>query len=239
MKHSELKHQLTLELQRLGIELPPAISDQVIDHLEWLLETNSRVNLTAVRDASKAVSTHIVDSLAVLPELDGAPDGFALDLGTGGGYPGIPLNLATGRPFTLLDSVSKKARALQEYVADSQLKDVEVLPLRSEQLARERRQHYAVVVARAVAPLPSLLELSSPLLSRGGRLIALKGQPAADEVESGRSVAALVGMEFVGSRQYSLPSAGERRIVFVYEKTGQAGLALPRREGLAQSKPLA
>lgn len=240
MKHKALSEQLKKYMDAIGLDLSEDVRDQAVDHLLWLLETNQRINLTAVTGVEDGLRLHVVDSLAVLPELLQAPAGPVLDIGTGGGFPGIPLAIASGRPFTLLDSVSKKAAVLREYVDSvDKLGTYAVLGVRSEELARQVPRSFAVVVARAVSGLASLLELSAPLLRIGGHLIAMKGAPSDEEVCSGQRAAELLRFRPVSSRSYTLPEKNEARTVFVFEKTGESTLNLPRREGLAQRKPLA
>lgn len=238
MKHDELLEQLTVELRHAGIPIDELAAEMCVRHLEWLLETNKTLNLTAITDPGTALQLHLVDSLAALPEVLETKPGTALDLGTGAGYPGLPLSLATGRAFVLLDSVQKKVNALAGFIEMQSITGVSIAPTRSEQLARQGAR-FSLVVARAVSSLPSLLELAAPLLSQGGRLVAYKGQPSADELASAAEVESIVGMKQLSTRQYELPVSGEKRTVFVYERVSKPRLPLPRREGLAQRKPLA
>ena len=124
-----------------------------------------------------AVRLHIVDSLMVLPEIGDAPDGMMIDLGSGAGFPGVPLALACGRSTLLLDSVGKKARAVRSFLVELGLDGkVDVYPRRAEEMELDPSNRAAVVVARAVSSLPSLVELASPLLRQGGWLVAMKGR---------------------------------------------------------------
>lgn len=210
-------------------------------HLDFVLEKNKALRLTAIHDYNAGVKLHILDSLLVLEELQNAPQGLMLDIGTGGGYPGIPLSVATGRPVVLLDSVKKKIHAINEFVErESQLKlSVSTLDLRAEELANERPEGFAVVLARAVSSLPSLVELASPLLFDGGQLIAHKGPLNEEELDRANKVAALTGMEYFSSREYVLPDGEELRTVYVFKKINKGEVDLPRRSGQAQRKPLA
>lgn len=227
-------------LARLGIAVPEEDLEPIIAHLEWILSETETINLTAIRDPDAALRLHVVDSLAALPEVRAAPKGALLDIGTGGGYPGLPLAIASHREATLVDSVGKKARALARFVERAGLGDtISVEVCRAEELARRNKGRYAVVVARALAPLASIIELSSPHLGESGVLVALKGQLSPDEREQGRSVAEVCGMHYEGSRLVELPEGGESRELVVVRKVGPPGIALPRRDGLAQRRPLA
>ncbi len=223
--------------------LSDKVSDSAVElmlsHLDWLLEKNKVLNLTALREREPAFRLHVLDSLLALPEVIGAPEGTLVDIGTGGGFPGVPLVLASGRTGVLVDSVAKKAAAVQEWVSDSSLGDfVEVVAMRSEDLAKQRGSLATVVVARAVAPLPTLVELASPLLTSGGRLVALKAAISPDELRSGLRAAERCGMVHRGTRSVSVPQSGEARTILVFERSGAAKVRLPRRNGMAQKHPL-
>jgi len=203
-------------------------------HGELVLDANQRMNLTRITDADDFAMLHIVDALAFLPHID-PPSGTVVDLGSGAGFPGIPLAIM-GHEVTLCEATQKKARFLEECVAALGLK-TEVLPLRAEEVALKRPALANVVVARAVSSLAALVELSAPLLGPEGRLIALKGVPDAEEVERGARAAAICGLRVSRSVSYLLES-GERRSIYEYTKVAKPRIALPRRAGMAQKEPL-
>lgn len=222
-----------------GLEVSDGLLSDLVRYLDELLTVNQTLNLTRITDRDAAVRLHILDSLTALPEVLAAPAGSLCDIGTGGGFPGLPLAAGTSRRAVLLDSVGKKALAVERILQSGPWKDaIRATAGRAEQHARDFPSAYAVVTARAVAPLASLVELASPLLSPGGVLIALKGSPAALEREDGERAAAWVGMCQTSMRELTLPAGGEQRTILVYEKTGKPRVSLPRREGLAQHSPL-
>jgi len=211
----------------------------MVEYLMRILDENQRVNLTAVRDPALAVRMHLADSLSALPEIVAAPDGSMVDIGSGGGFPGVPLALASGRPTVLLDSVGRKAGAVRSVLGamEPAIAGLEVVAERAEDYAAGQPQPAAVVVARAVAPLPALVELAAPLLQPGGCLVAMKGQPGSDEIEAGDRAAAIVGLKLIADRTFVL-AGGEGRRIFTYERVGESKVPLPRRVGLAQNSPL-
>ena len=235
---SELLEMSDIDLDKEGVSFLEC-------HLAYVLEANDAVRLTAIVEREEAERLHIIDSLLALPELVVAPPGPLLDIGSGGGYPGIPLAIASGRETDILDSVQKKARIIQIFLSEKQKEHDESIPhiqslgLRAEELALERPAYYAAVVARAVASLPALVELATPLLRMGGPLIALKGRRDAEEVERGVKAAQKLGMQLKSERQYLLPVGGEKRSIVVFERIATAERELPRRPGKAQSRPLA
>jgi 16S rRNA (guanine527-N7)-methyltransferase len=223
-----------------GNNLSARSEDLLLQYLEQLLHVNETLNLTRITDPAQAERLHLIDSLAAEGELAASPAGSVLDLGSGGGFPGVPLAIVSGRDFVLLDSVGKKARAVAGILAGKDFASLRIdsIAARAEEYARDHRAGYSAVVARAVAPLPSLVELASPLLRVGGRLICLKGCPEVSERASGACAARLAGMREVSYREFVLPEGNEMRTVIAYERAGASRTSLPRRTGLAQHDPL-
>lgn len=225
----------------LGEEVGCSLTDEqarlILAHTEAVLEMNRSLNLTAVREIEGALRLHIQDSLAVAGDVATLPHGALLDLGTGGGFPGIPLAIVSGRPTVLLDSVKKKVAFLADLVSSLGLDYISAAPERAEEYALHHMGGFAVVVARAVAPLPSLVELAAPLLRKGGGLVAMKGMPAPVEVDEGIRVGNIAGMSFGSARSYELPG-GEQRVAYTFIRAGKPKVALPRRVGMAQKSPL-
>lgn len=243
MKHSmdELDERLVSEATQLGLSVSTGAREMAIRYLAGVLDANRTINLTRIVDPWAAVHLHLLDSLAAMSEVESAPEGRVLDLGTGGGFPGVPLAIATGRRFTLLDSVAKKGAAIQRVLSEVGV-DASIVRVesgRAEELAARSPGAFAAVVARAVAPLPSLVELAAPLLVPQGLLIALKGCPEISERESGAAVGRIVGMSEHAWRVFCLPGGGEDRTIVTYVKDGSSKVRLPRRTGLAQRSPLA
>lgn len=228
------------QAELLGVEVDPRSCDLLLRHLKAVLRANKSFNLTTITSGERAVELHVVDSLVAVPDVIAAPAGRLADIGSGPGYPGIPLAIVCHRNTTLFESVTKKAVFLQQVVEDLALGDrIEVAARRSEELAEDQRGRYSVVTARALSSLPSLLELASPLLERGGQLIAYKAILDAHERGRGDDVAALLGFERVGERRVFLPGGGQERTIIRYQKIREPDISLPRRPGLAQRRPLA
>ena len=217
--------------------MSPEAADKMVRHLDLLRAANERFNLTAIKDEDW-LWAHVLDSLSCVPEVEASLEGPLADLGSGGGFPGVPVALATGRDVTLVESVKKKAAFLADVVAALSLPG-RVAAVRAEELALSEGGAFSVVTARALSALASLVELGSPLLKRGGRLICLKGGPRAEELESGAAAARLCGMSYSGSRAVAIPGSDATRTIVVYERTGPAKIHLPRRTGMAQRQPLA
>ena len=218
--------------------LEPSARALVMRHLELVIEANEKVNLTRIQDTGQAQVLHIEDSLAALPEVNAAPDGLYGDMGSGAGYPGVPLAIATGRQTVLIDARKKKMDVMAGIIDELGLSgQVDVFAGRAELLARTQRETFAVLTARALSRLSVLMELASPLLQRGGRLICYKAVVEEDELHDARRVEPLTGMKLVSTRKFMLQGEYDRSVLVV-EKVKKPEAKLPRKEGMAQKHPL-
>jgi 16S rRNA (guanine527-N7)-methyltransferase len=220
-----------------NIEATEAQSKALAKHARMVLEANREFNLTRISDPLDVLTLHILDSALAVSAVTATPAGPVADLGSGPGYPGIVAAILTGRPTVLVESVRKKARFLTS-VAKEIGYDVAVYADRAEELARERNESFACVIARALAPLPSLVELAAPLLIEDGRLVAMKARLTEDELKSGLEAARICGMRQVELLTSEFAAAHLRTLV-IYERSGPSRIRLPRRIGLAQRAPLA
>lgn len=209
------------------------------EYLIKILDINNDINLTRITEPSQAELLHIEDSLAVLPELKKAPKGKYLDIGSGGGFPGVPLAIMSERDTTLIDSVHKKMNAVEKILIELSLHDsIQVVAERIEPYSQEHREEFTVITARALSSLPSLLELSSPLLQRGGHLICLKAHVSDEELSQAQSLQERLGMKLLKRRNYYLSDNETYREVLVFQKYKEPDIKLPRKVGFAQKKPL-
>jgi 16S rRNA (guanine527-N7)-methyltransferase len=227
----------------LGLaDLPPGARDAILGHLRLLLAWTAAVNLTAIRDPDAAVAGHILDSLAAVPLMREAGVTRFLDLGSGGGYPGLPLALALPADAALLvDSIAKKAAFLRVAVAAAGVADrVAVAAVRAEELAVDRRQRgrWPAVTVRAVAPLPELVELAFPLLVPGGLLLAWKRAGLDDERTRALAAVAALGGGSVEVVQLPAPLRGlERHVLVAVRKEGPTPSGWPRTPAERRRRP--
>ena len=218
--------------------LPSGQCELMLKHLDLVIKANERVNLTRIDDVDEALVLHVEDSLSGLPEVEDAPDGLYADLGSGAGYPGIPLAVATGRETLLVDARKKKMDVVREMIGELGLSDqIDVFAGRAELLARKKPRSFALITARALSQLSILLELASPLLAEGGRLVCYKSHIEDEELENAQRVQKLVGMSLCSDRSFELEGKFHRRIL-VFERHGSSKIKLPRLEGEAQKNPL-
>jgi 16S rRNA (guanine527-N7)-methyltransferase len=171
--------RLSAGLHGLKLALAPAQVDALGTLLDELADWNTRMNLTAIKDPAEAVDKHLLDSLALLPHLRGLA---VADVGSGAGFPGLPLAIADpDRRFVLIESTGKKARFLSHMVARLDLPNVEVVAQRAE--SYRPRRPFDCVVARALGPLAEFVRVAGHLAGRGGRLLAMKGKVPEAEIQ--------------------------------------------------------
>ena len=208
------------------------------NHLSLVIEANKTTNITRIDTWGSGWLLHVEDSLVGADEVTLAPAGALADLGSGAGFPGIPLAITTGRDITLVESVSKKASLLSEFLDELGLEGrVKVYSGRAEQLATEHPEGFAVITARALSSLPSLMELASPLLMQGGSLVCYKSSEIDDELAAALPIQEKLAMYYIGKRDVVLSDGETKRSIVVFKKEGQPLVKLPRREGQAQRKP--
>lgn len=222
-------------LEDCGVTVSEAQALALAAHASLVRLANESMNLTRITDPEAMIQLHIADSLAFLPHID-ALEGEGVDVGSGAGYPGIPLAIL-GHRLTLCESQKKKAAFLVAVAEELRL-PVTVRALRAEELAVVAPGSADWVIFRAVSSLPSLVELASPLLKDAGRVVCLKGPLTREELSSGVTAAKLCGMKLTAQERYLLPQ-GESRTVIVFERVGRPATRLPRRPGMAQRHPLA
>lgn len=240
MKQTDSKRAaLDAALGRLNLGFDDQTKDKLLAYLDLVVEKNKVLNLTRITSFEDAVVLHLEDSLSILEDFR-QTTGHYLDIGTGAGFPGIPLGITTDRKGVLLDSVKKKAAAVQEFIDVLGLSDrLKATGMRSEELAEQRRGGFGVVTARAVSSLPAVEELATPLLCKGGKLIAMRGIDTDDDIDIAKQAAKLLGLTLVERREFAIgPNEEYTRSICVFEKTGKSTVKLPRHPGFASKKPL-
>lgn len=195
-------------LARLNLSLSPETRQKLLDYIALVQKWNKVYNLTAVRDADKMLTHHLLDSLAVVPHVAGAKT--ILDVGSGAGLPGIPLALALpDAHVTLLDSNQKKTTFLQQAVIELQLNNVTVLCVRVENY--QLNQVFSVVISRAFSDLPAFAALAGAHVATGGTLLAMKGVAPLDEIAQLQS-----GFALSSIKPLSVPGLeAERHLIFM------------------------
>ena len=231
-----MKETLSAGLQRLGLELSAPQIEQIAAFGEAVLEKNKVMNLTAITDPKQAAELHLLDSLTLLKVLPLAGKSL-LDVGTGAGFPGVPLKLAEpSLRLTLLDSLQKRMRWLETEALPALGAEARFLSGRAEDFAREQRERFDVVSSRAVARLNLLCELCLPFVHRGGYFLAMKGALAKEELHEAANAIRLLGGRYERTEEFEI--GGAVHSVIVIHKTGKTPEQYPRSWARMKQKPL-
>ena len=243
MTEHDDSHNLMAMAQDYGIDVSESQSRCLLDFLGMMLRKNEVINLTAIRDYDKGIVLHLLDSLLFLKGIEGhvkQPSYSFVDMGCGAGFPGIPVAIMSQEAKGMLcDSTKKKISAVREFVSLLGMEDrLTTYDGRLETLPLESTQRYDVAFARALAPLPALIEYATPLLNMGGVLVVSKGTPQRDELRAGSQTADLLGMKEVEKIELELPEGYGHRTILVYGKMDVSSVNLPRQVGFAVKHPL-
>ncbi len=214
---------------RAGFGVPAPLAERLAAYGALLLDANRNVNLTAAR-SPEALAPHLADALT----LAGDVAGELIDIGSGGGLPGIPLALATGVPVVLVDAVAKKAAFLRRALGELGLAG-EAIAERAERLGHDPafRERFRVATARAVSSAPAVAELTVPFLAVGGKVLMQRGALEASERQAVEDAGPILGCRLVEERLL----VGERRVL-VLEKFAETPPRFPRRDGIPAKRPL-
>lgn len=222
----------------VGLSLSDDELHKLGQYLALLLSTNQQFNLTAITAPDAAWMRHVLDSLSVLAYIESAQQ--IIDVGSGGGLPGLPLAICCpDKTFVLLEATGKKARFLQTAAAELGLNNVTVHHNRAETIGQQalHRQKYDVAMARAVGPMRVLLELALPLVKIGGRVLAMKGRRVVDELDEAGDAMMLLGAGAVEVYE-ALPGLEDEAVIVEIVKDRTTPRTYPRRPGEPKTNPL-
>ena len=231
-----MKQTLLNGMDRLEIALPEERIEAIVAFGEAVLEKNKVMNLTAITEPEQAAELHLLDSLTLQKVLPLAGKSL-LDVGTGAGFPGVPLKLAEpSLRLTLLDSLRKRMRWLEEEALPDLGVEARFLTGRAEDFAREQRERFDMVTSRAVARLDLLCELCLPFVHRGGYFLAMKGAQAGEELREAARAIRILGGSYERTETFEI--GGAAHSVIVIHKTGPTPEQYPRSWARMKQKPL-
>jgi 16S rRNA (guanine527-N7)-methyltransferase len=224
-----------------GMSLNPRQLMALQSYQRELAEWNKRHNLTAIRDPEKVRVKHFLDSLSAYLPMRGSAMDRVIDVGTGAGFPGLPLKILSPRmQLTLVESVGKKTGFCRHVIDKLELDGVEVVQARAENIGQqvEHRELYDWAIARAVAIMPVLVEYLLPLVRVGGKILAMKGESGPAETQSAERAIQVLGGHLYQLIPVTLPGVVETRYLVVIEKVAATPIKYPRRVGIPAKRPL-
>ena len=205
---------------------------------QMLLQRNQVMNLTAITEPEDVAALHLLDSLELIP-LAGLESGAVVDVGTGAGFPGLPLAIMQPRlRVTLLDSLGKRVDFLREVREALGLTNAECVHGRAEEFAAQRREAYDWAVSRAVAALPVLCELCLPLVKVGGEMLAMKSTNSEEEINGAKKAIGILGGKIEWVKDYTVPATNVTHRIVCIRKTSPAPGRYPRRFAQIKKQPL-
>ena len=233
--------ELKAVAKEYGLELTTAQIAQFNTYYDLLIEWNQKINLTAITEPKEVAIKHMIDSLSCFKPNLFEENCSLIDVGTGAGFPGLPLKIFfPSLKLTLLDSLNKRVKFLQLVVDTLGLKDVNVIHARSEEAAKNKkyREQFDFATARAVARLPILCEYCLPFVKLNGMFIALKGRQYEEEIaEAGKAIKVLGG-KLVKTMPVKLPELDDKRAVIYMQKVKATPKTYPRKAGTPEKNPI-
>lgn len=225
----------------LGIELTQNQIDQFLTYYEMLIEKNKVMNLTAITEFDEVIEKHFLDSLSLIKVRDLHNRTNVLDLGTGAGFPGIPLKIAFPElNITLMDSLNKRILFLQDVINELGLTDIEAVHGRAEEAARNKkyREKYDLCVSRAVANISTLSEYCLPFVKVGGQFISYKSGNIDEELDSAKKGIKILGGTITDVHKFDLGENKQGRSFVIIDKNQPTPKTYPRKAGTPSKNPL-
>ena len=239
MEFDEFVKKINDYLVEIQIELTDKQLTQFYNYMNLLIEWNRKINLTTIIEPEEIILKHFVDSIIISKYIEN--DLKVIDVGTGAGFPGIPLKIIRGDlDIVLLDSLNKRINFLNEVIKVLQLKNVYSIHARVEEFAKNKkyRESFDIVTSRAVANMSTLSEYMLPLSKVGGRMIAMKGPDFKDEITNSKKALNILGGEIEKIDEYQLPKTDIRRSVILIRKIKSTPQKFPRKPGTPAKEPL-
>ena len=226
-------------LKELNIELSSRQIEQFYNYMDLLIEWNKVINLTGIVEPNDIIIKHFIDSLTVLNSIKKTDS--IIDVGTGAGFPGIPIKIAYPETkIVLLDSLNKRINFLDEVINKLELKDIQTIHGRAEDLGQDKnhREKYDIAIARAVAPLNVLLEYLSPFVKVNGKCICMKGSNYLEEIENSKNAINVLGLGEENIQEFVIPNTDIKRAIITVKREKELSKEYPRKAGTPVKKPL-
>ena len=239
MEHSTFNEGLLEKASTMGVRFSVEQMEQFYKYMNLLIEWNEKMNLTAIIEPSEIILKHFIDSITILKDIkDGST---VVDVGTGAGFPGIPLSIMNPTlKITLVDSLNKRLIFLQEVIKELNLKNVELIHARAEEFGRNKkyREKFDIATSRAVANLATLSEYLLPLVKISGQAISMKAGNASQEIEEAQKAIKTLGGHINRIDEFYLPQTDIARTIIIIDKIKETPNQYPRKAGTPSKEPI-
>lgn len=225
--------------KKINVEISTSQAEQFYRYMQLLLEWNEKMNLTAITEQDEVILKHFIDSLTILPYINQANK--ILDVGTGAGFPGIPIKIMEpNKKITLLDSLNKRITFLNTVINELNLENVEAVHGRAEEYIKQNksREVYDVVTSRAVAKLNVLLEYMLPFVKIGGKCICMKAYEIEEELNEAKKAIEILGGKIEAIDTILLPNSDIKRKIVIIKKVKNTPNKYPRKAGTPTKEPI-
>jgi 16S rRNA (guanine527-N7)-methyltransferase len=239
MEKEEWKNQLKEQCSMLKIDLSNDKAEKFYQYMEILIKWNENINLTAITEPNEVLQKHFVDSLTVLKDIK--ENSEIIDVGTGAGFPGIPIKIADESfKVTLLDSLNKRINFLDEVIKNLNLTNINTIHARAEEVGKngKLREKFDVAISRAVAPLNVLVEYLLPFVKVNGVCICMKGSNTKEEIENSKNAIKLLGGKIEKIEEFTLPNSDINRTIIIVRKIAKTPSKYPRKPGTPSKEPI-
>lgn len=238
MEFEIFSKELESKAKQIEIELTKEQTEKYYNYMNLLLEWNEKINLTAIIDPKEIILKHFVDSLTIAKYIK--DDEKLIDVGTGAGFPGIPLSIVKeNTDIVLLDSLNKRINFLEEVKENLKLENITTIHGRAEEFGKNKkeRETYDIATSRAVAPLNILLEYLLPLVKVGGKAICMKGSNI-EEIENAKNALEILGGKIEKIEEITLPNSDIKRNIIIVKKVKNTPSKYPRKPGTPSKEPI-
>lgn len=238
MEFEIFSEELEIKAKQIEIELTKEQIEKYYNYMNLLLEWNEKINLTAIIEPREIILKHFVDSLTIAKYIK--DDEKLIDVGTGAGFPGIPLSIVKeNTDIVLLDSLNKRINFLEEVKENLKLENITTIHGRAEEFGKNKkeRETYDIATSRAVAPLNILLEYLLPLVKVGGKAICMKGSNI-EEIENAKNALEILGGQIEKIEEITLPNSDIKRNIIIVKKVKNTPSKYPRKPGTPSKEPI-